>query len=96
MEKINIISAENFCARYDVPVSFIEAISDFDFIDTVFENEHLHIRNDQINLIEKLMRFHFDLNVNMEGIDVIMNLLEKINSMESEIRDLKKQLNIYR
>ncbi len=45
--------------------------------------------------VEKIMRLHFDLNINLEGIDVIINLLQQIETLQEEITQLKRRLSLY-
>ena len=39
---------------------------------------------------------YYDLSINMEGIDVIHHLLERMEDMRHEMRSLRKQLLLYR
>jgi hypothetical protein len=49
----------------------------------------------QINAIEKLITFHYDLDINIEGIHAISNLLNTIDNLQSELKELKNKLNFY-
>ena len=96
MDKKDIISIQKFCKLYEVPVSFVDSLYSFQLIDIVdFENTK-HIHTNQIAHIEKLIRLHYDLNINFEGLDVINNLLDKINELENEVISLKRQISFYK
>lgn len=41
------------------------------------------------------MRLHYDLEINIEGIDAIYNLLEQVNSLRKEITTLNNRLRLY-
>jgi hypothetical protein len=43
--------------------------------------------------MEMFIRLHYDLNINIEGIDVIRNLLTKIELIEQELATLRRQLD---
>ena len=45
--------------------------------------------------VEKMIRLHYDLNINLEGVDVIYNLLNQVNSLKKEITDLQNKLLFY-
>ena len=47
---------------------------------------HEHLQN-----IEKLVRMHYDLDINLEGIEAITYLLTRVKNMQTEIVDLKKK-----
>jgi len=39
---------------------------------------------------------YYDLSINMEGIDAIHHLLERMEEMKREMDSLRKQLTLYR
>ena len=45
--------------------------------------------------MEKIIRLHYDLEINMEGIEVIKNMLDKMEALQDEVRKLQNRLNIY-
>lgn len=96
METTNYISIQQFCKTYNVPSSFINALHDYELVEiTITENEH-YLKTNQLNEVEKMMRLHFDLHINLEGIDVIYNLLKQVETLQAEITTLKNKLNFYR
>ncbi|MDO9136514.1 MAG: chaperone modulator CbpM [Lutibacter sp.] len=42
-----------------------------------------------------MIRMHLDLNINIEGIDIAFNLLQKIDELENELISIKNRLRIY-
>ena len=89
------ISTHEFCTRYNVPQSFINSLFSFDLIELVEVESNKHIQLNDINRIEKLMRIHFELEVNFEGLDVINNLTNQINALQNEVVDLRNRLAFY-
>lgn len=53
------------------------------------------IHKEQITDLEKILRLHHDLQVNLEGVDVVLNLLEKEKELREEVKLLKNRLRIY-
>ncbi|MBC7388403.1 MAG: MerR family transcriptional regulator, partial [Opitutaceae bacterium] len=45
--------------------------------------------------LEKLVRLHFDLNINLEGIETVSYLLQKMNNMQEKILMLSNRLRVY-
>ena len=41
------------------------------------------------------MRLHYELDINFEGMDAIINLLKKLQEAEEEMRRLKNKLRLY-
>ena len=95
MKNTNIISIQKICVIYDIPNSFIESLFDFELIDIIDENNEQFIHEDQIRDIERFIRLHYDLKINFEGLDVILNLLNKISSLESDLNEARNELAFY-
>ena len=49
----------------------------------------------QLRDLERYSRMYYDLSINMEGIDAIHHLLERVDHMKSEIHELKRRLKLY-
>jgi hypothetical protein len=45
--------------------------------------------------LEKFVRLHYELDINLEGIEAITHLLQKIKSLQEEINSLKNRLYLY-
>ncbi len=93
--KEELITQEECCMQYNIEISFIQALSEYGLIEiiTVEEKPFLHI--EQLHELEKFIRLHYDLNINMEGIDVIANLLSKVKNLQEEVGMLKSRLRIF-
>ena len=90
-----LIPIQKICETYEVNELFFENLQEYNLISLIKENNEFWIEENELNKIEKIMRLHFDLDINMEGIDVIISLLNKINQLNKEISFLQKQLKIY-
>jgi cell shape-determining protein MreC len=42
------------------------------------------------------MRWYYDLDINIEGIEALNYLLEKVKSLQEEIQQLKNELRFYK
>ncbi|MDD7884914.1 chaperone modulator CbpM [Flavivirga sp. 57AJ16] len=81
---------------YNIPQSFVNSLSHFDLIDLIELERVKYVEVKEIDRIEKLMRIHYDLNVNFEGIDIIDNLLNQINTLRDDIINLKNEIDFYK
>lgn len=95
MDTNNLISIQQFCLYYNVPVSFIKSLQDYDLIEVTFTENEIYVEKSQLNAIEKMIRLHFDLNINIEGIDAISNVLKQVDTLQSEIQTLRNKLEFY-
>jgi hypothetical protein len=95
METNNLILVEQFCSNYEIKLSFIDSLHEHGIIEIISINENKYILNEQLKNVEMAFRFHYELNINMEGIDVIANLLIQINDLKQELIKAKNTLSLF-
>lgn len=91
----NLIPLQHICTHYQAEVSFIHSLQDFGLVEIVSEEETFFIQEEQVKEIERMIHLHYDLNINIEGIDVIANLLQKMEDLNHEMVLLKNKLSRY-
>lgn len=95
METQDLIIIDVFCQEYQIEINFINDLESFGLIETVVHNENKYLDKNQLVHVEKIIRLHNDLNINKEGIEIILGLLEKEKQLLSEIKYLKNRLGLY-
>ncbi|MCL5128278.1 MULTISPECIES: chaperone modulator CbpM [unclassified Algibacter] len=95
MEIQDLIPVPILCNRYNVPVSFINTLQEFQLVEVIAKNNDFYIHTKQIKKVEKMIRLHYDLDINLEGVDVIYNLLKQVESLQEEIKTLNNRLSLY-
>ncbi len=96
MENKKYISIHKLCEYYEIPESFFTELRETGLLQppVIDENEQA-IDEDYLSDLEKMMRLHFDLDINMPGVETVLHLLNRIEELENELNQLKKQLRIY-
>jgi hypothetical protein len=95
MKTEELILAEAFCRSHEIEFTYIYALRDHGLIQLVEEQEAVFIKPDELPKLEKIMRFNRDLEINLEGIEVIINLLNRIEILQEETRYLKNTINVH-
>ena len=95
METRDLILIEHFCANHEIEFSFIDSLQAFGLIEVVVHEDNKYLPQDQLKEVEKMMRMHYDLDINMEGIDVIAHLLKRIDSLQQELKMAKNRLRLF-
>jgi hypothetical protein len=90
-----IIPLETFCSYYQVERSFIETLESHGLISISYRENQWFIPRDEVVELEKYSRMYYELNINVEGIDAVNHLLEKIKQLQQETEFLKARLRIY-
>jgi signal transduction histidine kinase len=95
MENKKLILIEQFCKHHEIEFSFINSLQEFGLIEiVVFENEK-YIPEEQLNDVEKMIRLHYELEINMQGIDAVFSLLKQINDLQQELTAAKNKLRLF-
>jgi hypothetical protein len=92
MAVTNLILIETLCTHYEVEVSFIDSLSDLGLIEVQTVEQTRYLPEEKVTHLERMIRLHQELNVNPEGIDVILNLLEKVDRLNQELFQAKNTL----
>ena len=95
MQTNDLIPAQQICAYYDTELSFITYLHQFGLIELTSVEETAYIPQTQLGKLEQLVRLHYDLDINLEGIDAIAHLLERVKGLQAEITSLKNRLSLY-
>ncbi len=95
MSKEKLILVNQLCAHYQVEVSLFSELHDFGIIEILTIEDSYFIHEDKISVVEKVVRMQKDLNINLEGIDTVLNLLDKINDLQTELDAVKNRLQLY-
>ena len=95
METTKLISIQQFCEYYNVPKTFINALHEYELVEVIVTNDENYLKTAQLNEVEKMMRLHYDLDINLEGIDAIYNLLKQVKSLREHIVLLNNKLNSF-
>ncbi|MCF8278115.1 MAG: chaperone modulator CbpM [Flavobacteriales bacterium] len=95
MKTESLILIDDLCVHYEVEHTFFTRLDEMGLIQiNVIENVQ-YIHTDLVVDLEKMIRLHHELEVNMEGIDVVFNLLRKMDEMNDELSILKSRLRFY-
>jgi hypothetical protein len=92
MENQKLVLVETLCIHYQLEASFFESLEEVGLLILVRENEEIYIPEEKVTDLEKVLRLHKELDVNLEGIDVIFNLLGKVESLQTELILAKQRL----
>lgn len=91
----DLVLIDKLCLHYKIELSFIDALDNIGLIEIEILDHSRFIHQDRISDLEKMIRLHHELNVNIEGIDVVFNLIEKEMNLKKEINSLKNRLRLY-
>ena len=91
-----LIIVSEYGHKCHIEPSFIELLQEGGLIEVHIEGGEHYLLVSQLPEVERYSRMYYDLSINMEGIDAIHHLLERMESMRKEINTLQSQLLVYR
>jgi len=91
----DLIMVNEFCVNHDVEISFINLLQQNGLIEISIIESKCFIEKEQLPQLEKFVRFYYDLDINLEGIETISYLLKRIENLQKEMVVLKNRLRFY-
>lgn len=95
MQTGNLIALDEFCTSHQIEISFISSLQQTGLIEISTIGTTGFIDAGQLLQLEKFLRFYYDLDINLEGIETIAHLLQRINALQEEVTTLKNRLRLY-
>lgn len=88
--KPELIIIEEYCIQSEIEPDFIIQLENEGLIEIYIVDDKRYIDSSQLRDIEQYARWYYDLSINIEGIDVIRNLLSRMTEMQEEISRLRE------
>lgn len=95
MNNDELIAVNDFCTTNNVETSFLYSLSESGLVQLTTIEESAFISVDQLPGLEKWVRLHYEMDINLEGIEAIQHLLQQMKDMQHEMDLLKQRLAAY-
>jgi hypothetical protein len=95
MANEKLIPAQEFCIHHNIEISFIDSLQEYGLLEIHTMEGKGYIDEEQLEEVEKIVRLHYDLNINLEGIDAIRHLLQQMHSLQHDLATLRNRLRLY-
>ncbi|NLX65340.1 MAG: MerR family transcriptional regulator [Bacteroidales bacterium] len=85
------------CLRiYEIEESFIESLNEVGLIHVIDQDDDRFIEYDDLSDLEQFIRWYYEMDINVPGIDALRNMLERVRSLQSELDRLRGELSFYK
>ncbi|WP_456314339.1 chaperone modulator CbpM [Pseudomonas shirazensis] len=95
MNSTNLIQIKQFCLYHEIENTFITELYNYGLVEIIIQEEDEYLQPEQLPAIEKMIRLHYDLKINMEGIDAIAHLLNKIETLQQNLTATQNKLRLF-
>ncbi len=95
MPATHLIAANEFCIYHNIEPSFIYSLQQSGLIEITVVEEKPFVEESELPQLEKLVRLYREMDINLEGIETITYLLQRMNEMQRQIVQLTNRLSMY-
>ena len=88
----NLIATTEICTHHGVEYTFIDALHEAGLVRIKIVKKDRFIPQDDLARLEKMIRMHHELEINVAGIGAIVHLLDRIEQMQEEMRVLRNRM----
>lgn len=90
MDNTLSIPIDRLCKHYDISRDFMEGLYEYGIIVLHPVQEVYCLSEDQLHILEKYIHFHTELDINLEGLQVVHQLLNRIEYLERQLEMIRK------
>lgn len=94
MNTEEMVPASEFCLHHNIELSLIYSLQDSGLIRVIRIEESIFIHEDQLPDLEKILRL-YEMDINLEGIETISYLLDRMQKQQEKITRLTNRLRNY-
>ena len=91
----DLVIVSEYCRKCHVDPSFIVLLEEGGLIDVRVADGERCLLSSQLGDVERYARMYYDLSINVEGIEAINHLLERMRDLQDEVRSLRGRLRVY-
>jgi chaperone modulatory protein CbpM len=90
----NLIATRDICTYHEVEYTFISLLGEAGLVELRVVDKTTYIPEGDLQKLEKMIRMHHELEINVAGIEAITHLLERVDQMQEELRVLRNRVRI--
>ena len=92
MKRQTMIALSEVCDFYHIDIEVIRDFSEFGLYPLAIVDGEAEIEAKYLDKLDAIIGLHRALGINKEGIDVILELREKISALQDEIESLRREI----
>lgn len=88
----DLIIISEYCEKSHTDPDFLISLEEGGLIEIHTVNGQQYLLASQLRELERYSHLYYDLSINIEGIDAIRHMLERLEALQQEVRQLRRQL----
>ncbi|MGI9527165.1 MAG: chaperone modulator CbpM [Weeksellaceae bacterium] len=85
------IKITEYCTNENIESSFILELNKEGIVHIETRENNQYLAEEDLPALEMFKRWHYDLGINLEGIDAMRHMVERMRAMQKELNQLRKQ-----
>lgn len=91
-----MIIIKEYCEKSHTDPTFLLSLEEGGLIEIRTVNGERYLLVSQLRELERYSHLYYDLSINIEGIDAIRHLLTRMETLQQEVRQLRRELHRFR
>lgn len=91
----DLVIVSEYCQKCHIEPSFIVLLEEGGLIDIHTVEGERYLFLSQLRDLEQYTRMYYDLSINIEGIEAIRHMLDRMDGLRHEITTLRSRLRLY-
>ncbi len=87
------ISREELVKIYNIEITFFDELVNSGLLNIQTENEIRYLMYDDLPSFERFTNWHYDLEINLPGLEVIHEMLQKMEHLKQKNKELMNRLS---
>ena len=88
------ISREELVQIYNIEITFFDELVDSGLLNIETDNEIRYLMYEDLPTFERFANWHYDLEINLPGLEVINSMLQKMKNLNQINRELMQKLSV--
>lgn len=95
MQPNQLIPVRDFCIHHHIEITFVQLLAQQGLVETVAIEQAIYVEPEQLPRLEKFVRLHQELAIHPDDLDVVNDLLDRLEGLQHEVTRLQNRLIFY-
>ena len=91
----HLITITDFCGYHQIDHTFITSLHEAGLVKIDTIEQTTYIPDTELQKLERMIRLHHELEINIAGIEAISHLLDRVELLNEDIRNMRNKLLFY-
>jgi len=91
----HLITITDFCVYHHVEDTFVYSLHEAGLVTVTEVDKQIYIPESELQKLEKMIRLHNELEINVAGIEAITHLLQRVELLNEQLQQMNNRLGFY-